>query len=273
MAQTTRLLPSIDLIRRVVEAASAYTVSRMRVLERIPGNPIGIARLEVGDATASSALGIPSPDFNSVVGLRAGQARDIEAFVDWYRARGSHARFEIAAGDYDPAIGRELARLGFFQSGFHAALVGEPCSHASASSGISVAKAASADDMEDFLAAYVEGWGIPDAMRDRFKANVRLWRHEPDWSLYVGRVDDRPAATAILFTRAGVGYLADSATDPAFRRRGLHAALLDRRFRDAEAAGVDFVCSGADFLSPSHRNMERAGMRLLFLRAIWTPLA
>jgi len=47
----------------VVEAASAYTVSRMRVLERIPGNPIGIARLEVGDATASSALG------NTVAGL------------------------------------------------------------------------------------------------------------------------------------------------------------------------------------------------------------
>jgi hypothetical protein len=38
------------------------------------------------------------------------------------------------------------------------------------------------------------------------------------------------------------------------------------------SAGVDFVCSGADFLLTSHRNMERIGMRLLFLRAIWTPL-
>jgi hypothetical protein len=36
----------------------------------------------------------------------------------------------------------------------------------------------------------------------------------------------------------------------------------------AHSAGVDFACSGADFLSASHRNMERAGMRLQFTRAI-----
>jgi hypothetical protein len=69
-----------------------------------------------------------------------------------------------------------------------------------------------------------------------------------------------------------VGYFADAATDPTFRGYGLHAALLFRRLRDASAAGVDFVCNGADILSTRHRNMERAGMRLLFLLAIWTPL-
>ena len=39
-----------------------------------------------------------------------------------------------------------------------------------------------------------------------------------------------------------------------------------------KAAGVDFVCSGAKFLSASHRNMERMGMRIQFVRAIWTPV-
>jgi GNAT superfamily N-acetyltransferase len=128
-----------------------------------------------------------------------------------------------------------------------------------------------AADMEDFLTAYVAGHGVPDAIQ--FKANVRPWLAEPGWSLYFARVDGRPVATAILFVHAGVGYFADAATDPAFRRRGLHSALLARRLQDARAAAVDFVCSGADFLSTSHRNMERAGMRLLFLRTIWTPLA
>jgi len=33
--------------------------------------------------------------------------------------------------------------------------------------------------------------------------------------------------------------------------------------------GVDFVCSAAEFLSGSHRNMERAGMRVQFVRAVW----
>jgi ribosomal protein S18 acetylase RimI-like enzyme len=69
---------------------------------------------------------------------------------------------------------------------------------------------------------------------------------------------------------AKVGYLADSATDPAFRGRGFHAALSRRRVADATAAGVDVICRGAEFLSTSHCNIERAGMRVLFIRSIWT---
>jgi hypothetical protein len=52
----------------------------------------------------------------------------------------------------------------------------------------------------------------------------------------------------------------------------VHTALLMRRFDAAKAAGVDFVCGGAEFLSASHRNMERVGMRILFMRSIWSPL-
>jgi hypothetical protein len=64
--------------------------------------------------------------------------------------------------------------------------------------------------MEDFLDAYVTGWSIPDPARESFKANVRPWLDEPDWSLYVAKLDGRPVGTAILFIHAGVGYFADS---------------------------------------------------------------
>ena len=127
--------------------------------------------------------------------------------------------------------------------------------------------------MEEFLAAYVVGWGIPEAAHDQFKRNVRPWLGQPGWSLYLARVEGQAAAVATLFIHGGVGYFADSATDPMFRRSGLRAALLRRRLRDARAEDVDFVCSGADFLSTSHRNIERVGMRILFLRSIWTQLA
>jgi ribosomal protein S18 acetylase RimI-like enzyme len=181
-------------------------------------------------------------------------------------------RFEIAAGDDEPALGRELARLGFFQSGTHAALIGEPALDGTPPGDAVIELVTTADQMEAFLTAYVAGWGIPAAWSEQFKNNVRPWFGQPGWSLYLARVDGQPAATATLFNHEGVGYLADSATDPAFRGRGLHSALLRRRAQDACTAGVDFICSGADFLSTSHRNMERVGMRLLFLRAIWTPL-
>lgn len=202
--------------------------------------------------------------------LRRGQTHHIPPLAEWYREHGVTGRFEIAAGDDDPAVGRELARLGFYQSGCHAALIGEPDPDGAVPGEVAVESVASREQMEEFLAAYVVGWGIPKAACDQFKNNVRPWLGQPSWSLYLARVEGRPAAAAALFIHDGVGYFAGCATDPAYRGRGLHAALLRRRMLDARAAGVDFVCSGADFLSTSHR--ERAGMRLRFLRSIWTPL-
>lgn len=83
----------------------------------------------------------------------------------------------------------------------------------------------------------------------------------------LARESGRPAAAATLYVQDGVGYLADAATDPSFRRPGLHAALRRRRLRDAHVSGADLVFSGAEPFSSSHRNMERVGMRLQFTRA------
>ncbi len=46
---------------------------------------------------------------------------------------------------------------------------------------------------------------------------------------------------------------------PALGHHGIRAVLLHRRWEDAHATRADVVCNGADFLSTSHRNMERAG--------------
>ena len=268
-----RLVPSLDLVHRVTDVAAAYTIARMQVLEAIPGNPIGIAYRKFDNAVALMAKHLPSPAFNSVVGLRQGQAGLIQPLTEWYRAHDVAGRFEIAAGDHDPALGRALARLGYFQSHCHAALIAELDPHAAVPGDVDVALVTSEEQMAAFLGAYVAGWNIAAAAQAQFKRNVGAWLGQPGWSLYLARVEGRPAAVATLFIHDGVGYCADAATHPACRGRGLHAALLRRRLRDASASGVDFVCSGADFLSTSHRNMERAGMRLLFLQSIWTQLA
>jgi ribosomal protein S18 acetylase RimI-like enzyme len=266
------LIPSLRVIRRTLECEIAYTVSRMAVLERIPGNPVGIAfrRLE-GGAVALMARHLPVPGFNSVVGLRAGHERHIEPLIDWYRAEGVKAQFETVPGYYDPALGRELARLGYYQSGFHTSLVCDPdLALPAAPGGVTVERVESPAALEEFLDAYIAGRSIPQGAQ--FKANVRAWLREPGWQLYLARADGRPAAAAILYLHDKVGYCADATTDPAFRGRGLQTALLARRIADARAAGVDFVCSGAEFQSQSHRNMERVGMRVQFVRSLWTAL-
>jgi ribosomal protein S18 acetylase RimI-like enzyme len=267
-------VPSLDLVRRLREAEVAYTISRMRILERLPGNPVGIACREIDDGLwALMAPGIPSPGFNRVVGLRPGHRRHIEPLVSWYRENGVMGRFELVPGETDAGLARELARLGYHQSDHHVATIGDPDPPAAAPETVSVEAVTTTAQLEGYLDAYVAGWGVAPDHRDRFKANVRPWLGEPGWSLYLGRIDGRPAAAATLYVRNRVGYFADAATDPALRGRGLQSALLTRRWRDAAAAGVDFVCSGAGFLSGSHRNMERLGMRILFIRSIWTPMS
>src|SRR5262249_33730561 len=126
--------------------------------------------------------------------------------------------------------------------------------------------------MDAFLDAYIAGWKVPDG--PGFKRNVSAsWLNRPGWTMFFARVDGTPAAEGKLYVKDGAGYLADASCDPRFRGRGLHAALLARRIAAAREAGCSFVCSGAAYLSTSHRNMERSGMRILFNRAIWTEPA
>jgi GNAT acetyltransferase-like protein len=262
------LIASLDIVRRVLAAEISYTISRMQVLERIPGNPLGIAYRWIDDQAVALMARLPA--FCRVVGMRAGHEPQLESLLFWYRQHGLRPTFEAVPGMYDAALGRELTRLGLFQSGFHASLIGKPAT-APESDATEIERVGSAAALEDYLEAYVAGWGIAEADQAQFKRNVRPWLDQAGWSLYLARVKQRPAAAATLYLHQGVGYLADATTDPAFRRRGLQLALLRRRLHDAGTAGAELIFSGAEPFSSSHRNMERAGMRLQFVRAKWTP--
>jgi ribosomal protein S18 acetylase RimI-like enzyme len=262
------LIPSVDLVQRTLAADISYTVSRMKVLERIPGNPIGIAYRWFDECAVALMARLPS--FCRVVGLHSGHTHHIEPLARWYAEHDIKPTFELVPGQYDVNLGRELARLGFYQSGFHASLIGEPGTDGHPDGEIAIEQVATATALEDYLDAYVAGWGVPEKDHAQFKSNVRPWLEQPGWSLYLARVNGRPAAAATLYVHDGIGYLADSATNPSFRRRGLHVALLRRRMRYAGMCGADLVFSGAEPFSSSHRNMERVGLRLQFTRAKWT---
>jgi ribosomal protein S18 acetylase RimI-like enzyme len=271
MTASDRLLPSLDLVQRVLSADAAYTISRMQVLERLPGNPIGIAYRWMDETVVALAARF-LPSFTRVIGLRSGHERHVEPLVRWYREQGLVPTFEMVPGMFDASLGRELARLGFFQSAHHACLIADSDLASSAESQIDVERVQTAEAMERYLDAYVAGWGIAEKDHAQFKTNVRPWLEQAGWSLYLARVDGQPAAAATLYLHDRVGYLADATTDPSFRRRGLQLALLQRRIRDANATGIDFVFSGAEPFSTSHRNMERIGMRVQFIRTKWTAV-
>jgi hypothetical protein len=268
------LLPSLDLVRNAVSIELSYTLSRMRVLERLSGNPIGIAYRRLNDtATALMARHLPSPSFNTVTGLSAGDERFVAPTVDWYRDHGVKGRFELVPGLASRDLALELSRHGYFHSGFHVSMIGATAgSEPSAPTGTTVKAVENDVEMEDYLTAYVDGWGIGPEFREQFKANVRPWLDEPGWSLFLGYVGTEAASAATLYVQNGLAYCADATTALRFRGQGLQQALLARRLRMAMKLHAKIAFSGAEFLSTSHRNMARVGMEILFVRALWTAV-
>jgi len=264
------LVPSAQIARRVRQAECAYTASRLGVLERLPGNPVGVAWRRVDEGFAFRARHLPIASFNRVVGLTDAEAHAVPELIAWFGEARVRGRFEIAPDEAAEAVRAALTAAGWAHTGFHATLYGVPQAAPAAASGVSV-EIVDAATLEAFLDAYAAGWDV--AEREGFKANVRGWLGQSGWTLYLGRLDGRPAGGAILYVSDGVGYFADSAVDPGSRGKGVHGALLRRRGSDALAAGCDLICAQAAFLSTSHRNMVRAGLSLLYAQAIWTAAA
>ncbi len=261
------MVPSRHVVRRVLTAEGRYTQSRLALLEKLPGNPVGVEQRRVAEGFAFSARNIPVDGFNRVVGLTDAEAGAVSALIAWFEDRGLRGRFEITPGIDAPQVTRALVREGYGASRPTAVLFGEPRPAPAPPVGVTVEEV-DASTLEAFLDVYAAGWGIPEP--EGFKRNVRGWLGSPGWTLYLGRYRGAPAGEAILFMDGPTAYCAGSSVDPAHRGHGVHRALLRRRMADAAEAGADLVCAEADFLSTSHRNMTRAGLSLLTVKSAWT---
>jgi hypothetical protein len=261
------IAPSPDIVRRVIAAECRYTLTRLRVLERLDGNPVGVAYKLLGDAFAFSARHIANSTFNRVAGLDDDQAHEVPGLIAWFAERKLAGAFEINPGTEQSAVMVALRAAGFANTGFHAVTFGAPAPTTLAEPGVSV-EHVTATTLDDFFLAYAKGWSIPNP--EGFKTNTSGWIDEPGWTLYLARWQGAPAGAAILYMDGKTAYCADSAVDPDFRGHGLHQAMLRRRRSDALTNGADLVCAQAAYLSTSHRNMIRAGLQTLHTKAIWT---
>jgi GNAT superfamily N-acetyltransferase len=80
----------------------------------------------------------------------------------------------------------------------------------------------------------------------------------------LARIDGEPAGGGELFIHEGVAELGSASTRPAFRRRGVHRALVAARLDAARTAGCDLAMALASPGSDSQHNLERAGFRLAY---------
>ena len=266
------MIPALRLLRRIWETETAYTLACLDLLQRLPGNPLGIVCRQLDDALmASMARHRPQSSYNCVFGLRAGLDHHIAPLRDWFAAAGVKGQFEIIPGYDDPALARELARLGYYQSSFQVSLASLPPLRLAAAEAVNIERVESAGKLEAWLDRYGAAHGT--AVADPCKAVLRAGFYEAGWSLYFGAVEGGAMAAAILFIKDKVGYCPQLAADAVGPDRALlYRALMARRLADARDAGVEFVCSTADLWSQRHYELVRLGMQVKFVRSLWSPL-
>jgi len=261
----TALLPDLDTVRRAQALFGGYAATRVEIVAARPGNTLGAGVRRFGEAVALRAPPFGEHNFNRAYGFTDEALDAAREVVGWYAEADVAGAFEIAPGPPSARLMPLLHEHGYRHTGFHAAFAGPAELPQVAAPGVQVIRLEDETHLADFSDVYHLGWNAT-----RFRVPVEPWLTAPGWSLYLGLCDGAPAGAAILYLANGDAYLADSAVDPNFRRRGVHRALLDRRCADAASAGAKVIFSGADYLSASARNMLRKGLGLMFTKAIWT---
>jgi len=119
----------------------------------------------------------------------------------------------------------------------------------------------------DELDAVYDIWEAP--FPDPIPPDVRVKRtgaHLVEtFPMYLARLGGRPAAMATMFLSHGIAWLGNANTVEGERRHGCHLALLHHRLRESWRLGCEWAITDTDYGSTSHRNAERAGMRMAFI--------
>jgi GNAT superfamily N-acetyltransferase len=269
MSESHLPLVTEALVRRLELAAEDFTIRRLDAARRMPGNPLGIRIERFGEVTAPARPSTPELDFvNRVTGLWPSDADRVEEIVRFYRELGLRPWFELPPSEGFEELAARLTSAGAAQIGFHAVLYGLPRTHEVATPGV-VVRGVDAREIDRFSDVLLAGLDVPENVRAHEAVGFRLWPEEPGWRLYFAEIDATPAAAGVLSAHDRIGYLAIAGTLPDFRRRGCQTALVQRRLADAAESGCELVTTGATFASQSQRNLERAGLRVAYTKAVW----
>jgi len=169
-----------------------------------------------------------------------------------------------------------LARRGYAVNAFsntYACTLAEPAPGAASARGQDVEVLQGAAAAALFVPACVAGFSVQAQARPRelLEALARIAHARADTALFVARVDGQVAGSAGLSVADSplgpIGELYIASTLPAWRGRGVQAALLRARLVAARAAGCALAVVMARAANTSARNTERAGFHLAFTKA------
>jgi GNAT superfamily N-acetyltransferase len=254
-----------ELVRRIEEVIDAFAVGWLE--DHASGdNPAGILLKRFGDVVTAATPGRPDLDFmNRIHGLAFADPAVLADVLSFYRSLGLRPWIELPPGAEEMAA--HLADAGARPVESLAVLFGTADARPSPPN-VEVRRIdrANARRFADLLLA---GHGVSSDARAVDAPGIAAAGSREGIAFYLAAVDGQEAAAGVLAVHDRVGYLANASTLPAFRRRGCQTALVARRIADSAALGCDLVASLTSFGSASQRTLERAGLRIGYIRTVW----
>lgn len=236
--------------------------------------------LELGEGVAVYAG--PGSPANKIIGVgfNAGlKEAELERIELEFFARGSPIQAEVATLAL-PAVHALFTERGYVLQGFENVLARRlEASDAFApdSAGITI-EAMPLSALAEWADVVITGFEHPDASgagsgvaappRHAVEEAFKDFAETPGFQACLARIEGIPAGGAGLRIDGGIAQLCGASTLPAYRRRGIQAALMRYRLLAARSAGCDLAIMTAQPGSKSHFNAQRLGFALLYSRAI-----
>ena len=258
---------------RLVEAIEQSEVdvlhSRLSAIKGINGNPMGVDIQRFGNATAFSVHNIPGPSFNLVKGLKDGDEKFVSDIIDYYHGREIPVRFELTPSQTSPALLTYLSEAVFYQTDFQTTLYAGLSYEIKPNNPQITLRRLKRNEFELFAEIYVKGFQMPEFLKDGIAENNEILYDNDNWNFFLASINEEPAGIGVLFNENGIATLAAAATVPDLRNNGVQTALIQERLNLAKLLNCTLVVGQAKFASVSQNNMERAGMKVAYTRAIW----
>jgi GNAT superfamily N-acetyltransferase len=272
------MFASVTLAARIDRAEARLSASLGEAV--IATQPDAGAFVEEIDGGVAVYTGPASP-MNKMIGVGfdgvpAGER--LESVERNFKARGAPLQAEVATLA-NPAVSAELTRRGYVLRNFENVLglaIARGHGDVPPDSGITIELMRNGGEAE-WLDAGVTGFLHPDVKgvqaeplppRAALESALGPFMIATGFRRYVARIDGRLAGVATARLDADVAQLCGAATLPAFRRRGVQAALLRWRLADAFQHGCDLAVMTTQPGSTSQENGHRQGFALLYSRAI-----
>lgn len=268
LAAEEPLLAGRSLARRLEAAEAAWASALAAALARLdPAAELGCEERAGGVAVC---LGPHSP-LTRALGLGMEESlslKDLEALEDFFRSRGCPPRI-VASPFADPSLLGLTSAWGYSVEGFESVLfrplgAGDRFIAETAGARVEAVEEGQRDLWVRTILASTGRDPTNDASSRLASALLEVAGEGALLAGYRGEV----AGVGALFLHRRLAWGFADATGPAFRRRGVHGALIEARLGRALASGCDLAVVVTEPGSAVQRNHERAGFRLACTRVI-----